>query len=245
MADRPTRILVVDDEPALLRILTVAIEARGFEVRAALTGTAAVELLAEHPPDAVILDLGLPDVDGLDLLRRIRTWSEMPIVVLTAEGAEERKVAALDDGADDYVTKPFSTPELLARLRAALRSRRPPEQPETTELGGGPLSVDLARHTVTLRGDRVELTPKEFALLVALARQPGRVRTHRHLLQEVWGPDYGTETQYLRVFMAQLRKKLADDPAQPLLITEPGVGYRLADLSPERDAATAPDALRP
>jgi two-component system KDP operon response regulator KdpE len=225
------RILVVDDEPAILRALTVALKARGYEVVAASTGQQALDRCATEDPSAVVLDLGLPDLDGLEVLRRIRGWSEVPVLVLTAEGADQRKVAALDGGADDYVTKPFSTPELLARLRVALRhqARGQGGDVATARLAVGDLVVDVAQHRVEVAGEVVVLTPKEFALLALLARHPARVLTHGAILQQVWGPEYGRETQYLRVYVSQLRKKLRDDPEQPRLITEPGVGYRLVD----------------
>jgi two-component system KDP operon response regulator KdpE len=178
----------------------------------------------------IILDLNLPDLDGVEVCHRIREWSSVPIIVLTVEGAEDRKVSALDEGADDYVTKPFSMPELLARVRVALRHREVSDTPfEDAVYEVGDLRVDVARHEVELRATTVELTPKEFEFLAVLARHPGRVLTHRTILQEVWGPQYGTETQYLRVYASQLRKKLGDDPNRPRLITEPGVGYRLVD----------------
>jgi two-component system, OmpR family, KDP operon response regulator KdpE len=223
------RILAVDDEPAILRALTVALRARGFDVIGATTGQEAIDRCATDDPAAVVLDLGLPDIDGVDVIRRIRTWSDVPIIVLTAEGADERKVTALDDGADDYVTKPYSTPELLARLRVALRHRQNAEGGDGGVLEVGDLRIDLARHRVELAGEHVALTPKEFDFLALLARHPGRVLTHRTILQEVWGPEYGDETQYLRVYASQLRKKLRDDPARPRVVTEPGVGYRLVD----------------
>jgi two-component system KDP operon response regulator KdpE len=226
-----TAVLVVDDEPAILRALTAGLEARGFTVRTAATGHAALEGIALDVPDVVVLDLNLPDVDGVEVCRRVREWSDVPIIVLSAEGSERRKVIALDEGADDYVTKPFSMAELLARVRVALRHRGPgagsPEESAVLEVGD--LRLDLARHEVTAGGRLVDLTPKEFAFLALLARWPGRVLTHRAILQEVWGPEYGTETQYLRVYASQLRKKLAEDPDRPRLITEPGVGYRLLD----------------
>jgi two-component system KDP operon response regulator KdpE len=225
--DRQPLILVVDDEPAIVRMLGVALGARGFDVAEARTGRSAIEQVAARQPDAVILDLGLPDIDGLDVLARIRAWSSVPIVVLTAEGADDRKVRALDDGADDYVTKPFSMPELLARVRVALRHRRTTEDVAVIDVGQ--LQVDIARHAVTVAGTRVDLTPKEFAFLALLARNAGRVLTHRTILQAVWGPDYGRETQYLRVYASQLRRKLADAGAPPMLATEPGVGYRLVE----------------
>jgi two-component system KDP operon response regulator KdpE len=224
------QILVVDDEPAILRALTAALRARGYGVLSATTGQGAIDGVALHEPAALILDLGLPDIDGLDVCARIRQWSDIPIVVLTADGADRRKVAALDGGADDYVTKPFSTPELLARLRVALR-HRPVVAPADveSELVVGSLTVDLAHHTVTVGERALHLTPKEFGFLAVLARHAGRVLTHRTILQEVWGEEYGTETQYLRVYASQLRKKLADQPGRNRLVTEPGVGYRLID----------------
>jgi len=226
-----TRVLVVDDEAAILRAVGAGLQARGYEVRTAATGQAAIDTVALESPELVVLDLGLPDIDGVEVCRRIRGWSAVPIIVLSADGAEDRKVGALDAGADDYVTKPFSMPELLARVRVALRHRSTPAQADDAGvLDVGDLRVDLAHHEVTVAGDRVELTPKEFAFLALLARWPGRVLTHRTILQEVWGPEYGTETQYLRVYASQLRKKLGDDAARPRLVTEPGVGYRLIEL---------------
>ena len=229
--------LVIDDEPALLRAVSAALKARDYDVATVGTGQAAIDAIALTPPDVVVLDLGLPDLDGIEVCRRVREWSDVPIVVLSAEGSEERKVLALDQGADDYVTKPFSTAELLARIRVALRHRKHVASPEDDAvLRVGDIEVDLARHVVEVGGRKVELTPKEFAFLALLARWPGRVLTHRTILQEVWGPEYGSESQYLRVYASQLRKKLDDDPVNPRLITEPGVGYRLVD-----PAAEAPD----
>jgi two-component system, OmpR family, KDP operon response regulator KdpE len=229
-------ILVVDDEPPILRALSAALRARGYAVETATTGRSAIDMVALHEPALVVLDLGLPDLDGLDVCRRIRGWSEVPIIVLTADGADDRKVAALDGGADDYVTKPFSTPELLARLRVALRHREQRgldalDDVATTTVGD--LVVDRAHHIVEVGGRRLTLTPKEFDFLALLARHAGRVLTHRAILQEVWGEEYGTETQYLRVYASQLRKKLADPPGRARLITEPGVGYRLVDPAVE------------
>jgi two-component system, OmpR family, KDP operon response regulator KdpE len=225
-------ILVVDDEPGIVRALTAALQARGHAVAVATTGTEALSEVATRNPAVVVLDLGLPDIDGIEVCRRLRRWTDVPIIVLTAEGAESRKVDALDEGADDYVTKPFSTPELLARVRVALRHRSTGTEADSPAiLRVGDIVVDIPRHRVTVRGGDVDLTPKEFAFLAALARHPGRVLTHRALLQEVWGPEYGTETHYLRVYAGQLRKKLDDNPARPCLVTEPGVGYRLVDPS--------------
>jgi two-component system, OmpR family, KDP operon response regulator KdpE len=229
-------VLVVDDEPAIVRALRPALIARGFRVEVARTGQEALDRAALQSPDVVVLDLGLPDIDGLDVLRQLREWTEVPVVVLTAEGADDRKVAALDDGADDYVTKPFSTPELLARLRVALRHRARTAAPGDGAGAGDPpvlvvgdIRIDLPHHTVDVDGQRIDLTPKEFGFLALLARHAGKVLTHRMILQEVWGPEYGTESEYLRVYASQLRKKLQEDPQRPRLVTEPGVGYRLID----------------
>ena len=226
-------ILVVDDEPAILRALSTALTARGFRVEVATNGQEALDRTALVSPAVVVLDLGLPDIDGIEVLRRIRGWSEVPVVVLTAEGAEDRKITALDDGADDYVTKPFSTPELLARLRVALRHRRrasdPADSGDPPVLEVGDIRVDLPHHSASVGGRRLDLTPKEFGFLSMLARHAGKVLTHRMILQEVWGPEYGTESEYLRVYASQLRKKLEEDPVRPRLVTEPGVGYRLID----------------
>ncbi len=226
-----TTVLVVDDEPAIRRTVSAGLTARGYAVRTASTGEEAVASAAADPPDLVILDLGLPDVDGVDVCRRIRAWSHLPILVLSAEASDYRKVLALDEGADDYITKPFSMPELLARVRVALRHRPTAvdDEVDPVVLEVGDLRVDLARHRVSVADREVELTPKEFAFLALLARWPGRVLTHRAILQEVWGPEYGHETHYLRVYASQLRKKLQDRPDHPRLVTEPGVGYRLND----------------
>lgn len=223
-------ILVIEDTPAIGRALRAALEARGYEVVVALTGESGIDAAALNDPAAIILDLGLPDMDGVDVCRRIRGWSDVPIIVLTVDDTEHRKVETLDIGADDYVIKPFSTPELLARLRVALRHRRTTDgEPADPVLDVGDVVVDVPHHQVTVGGEPVDLTPKEFAFLALLARYPGRVLTHRAILQEVWGPEYGSETQYLRVYASQIRKKLGDDPAAPRLVTEPGVGYRLVD----------------
>lgn len=234
-AGAPTevQVLVVDDEPAITRALSAALRTRGYTVHTAANGTEALDHAVRHPLDLIILDLGLPDLDGVEICRRLREWSTTPIIVLTVEDAEERKVTALDAGADDFVTKPFSMPELLARARVALRHHRPADEPDHPVLEVGDVRIDRARHTVTVGGAPVDLTPKEFDFLTLLARNPGRVHTHRAILQAVWGPAYGTETQYLRVYASQLREKLRDDPAAPRLVTEPGVGYRLVDPAEE------------
>jgi two-component system KDP operon response regulator KdpE len=222
------RILVVDDEAAICRALSAGLKARGYEVAAAATGTEALAEAAGTSPAVVILDLGLPDIDGIEVCRRLRQWSDVPVIVLTAEGGDERKVMALDEGADDYVTKPFSMPELLARVRVALRhhSMRP-TGPADAVLEVGDVRIDLGTRAVEVAGRAVDLTPKEFGFLALLARYPGRVLTHRAILQEVWGPGYGTETHYLRVYANQIRNKLDDDRDAPRLVSDAGVGYRL------------------
>jgi two-component system KDP operon response regulator KdpE len=223
-----TTILVVDDEPAILRTLRAGLTARGYEVLLAQSGREGLNVLTTRQPDAVVLDLGLGDMDGVELCRTVREWSDVPIIILSAEDSEHRKIVALDEGADDYVTKPFSMPELLARVRVALRRPRADDRPEDPVLECGELRVDVAAHDATFAGRHLELTPKEFGMLAALARHPGRILTHRALLHEVWGPGYDTETHYLRVYASQLRKKLGPDGAA-MLVAEPGIGYRLLD----------------
>jgi two-component system KDP operon response regulator KdpE len=235
MSDAPradaARVLVVDDEPPMRRFLRASLAAAGFAVEECATGADALRVAASHPPDAVLLDLGLPDLDGVEVVKRLRAWSAVPVVVLSARGREADKIEALDAGADDYVTKPFAIGELTARLRAALRraARTRGEESEPV-VATGPLVVDLARRRVTVAGADVKLTPIEYRLLATLARHAGRVLTHAALLREVWGPGSTTQHHYLRVFMAQLRRKLEADTSRPqLLLTEPGVGYRLRD----------------
>jgi two-component system KDP operon response regulator KdpE len=221
-------VLVVEDERAMARILSASLQARGYRVTVARTGQDALDHSAAEDPAVVLLDLALPDLDGMEVCRRMRQWSKAPIIVVTANGAEDRKVSALDHGADDYVTKPFSMPELLARLRVAVRRRR--EMGPFVDDGlltVGDVLVDTAEHRVTVAGRPVDLTPKEFDFLALLARHQGRVLTHRAILQQVWGPDAVGRTEYLRTYANQLRRKLRDDPAAPRLVTEPGVGYRL------------------
>lgn len=223
------RILVIEDEPPMRRLLRAALRGAGYVVEEAATAEEGLQQAATRPPEAVILDLGLPDRDGLDVTARLRTWTAIPIIVLSARGREDDKIAALDSGADDYVTKPFAIGELLARVRAALRrAARIAESAASTVLETGELRIDLERRQVTVDGRDVKLTPLEFRLLAALARSPGRVLTHARLLRDVWGPAYADQHHYLRVYMGQLRHKLERDPSRPrLLLTEPGVGYRL------------------
>jgi two-component system KDP operon response regulator KdpE len=221
-------VLVVEDERTMARILSASLQARGYQVIVARTGQDGLDSSAAEDPAVIILDLGLPDIDGVEVCRRMRQWTRAPIIVVTADGAEDRKIMALDEGADDYVTKPFSMPELLARLRVAVRHRRaigPIVDDDLLEVGD--LVVDTADHQVTVGGQRVDLTPKEFDFLALLARHQGKVLTHRTILQVVWGPEATGRTEYLRTYANQLRKKLQDDPVSPRLVTEPGVGYRL------------------
>lgn len=222
-------VLVVEDEAPMQRFLFTTLTGHGFRVVEARTIAAAEAALVEGLPDAVLLDLGLPDGDGLDFLRRLRTRSQAPVIVLSARDREADKVAALDEGADDYVSKPFGTSELLARIRVALRHARAAGKIETATIVG-PLRIDRARHEVTRDGAIVHLTPIEFDILALLASQAGKVITHTQLLKTIWGPRSTDQTHYLRVHMSALRRKLEDDPARPRwLVTEPGVGYRLKD----------------
>jgi two-component system KDP operon response regulator KdpE len=221
-----TRILVVDDEPQIRRALRTSLEAHGYAVQTAGTGEEAVLGMAEGSPDLVFLDLGLPDLDGTEVIRRVRSFSEVPVIVLSVRDQQADKVAALDAGADDYVTKPFGMEELLARLRAQLR-RAQAEEAEPVVLRFGELQVDLARQLVTLGGEPVHLTRTEYGLLEAFVTNPGKLLTHQWLLREVWGRGYGEESHYLRVYVRALRRKLGDHAAAPaLILTEPGVGYR-------------------
>lgn len=219
-----TMVLLVDDEDALLRTLSINLRARGYDVTTAGDGESALAELREQVADAVILDLGLPGISGVEVLRELRTWSSVPVIVLSARHGSNDKVEALDVGADDYVTKPFGIDELLARLRAAVRRAGAPD-PQTVEAGD--LRIDLPDKRVLRAGVEVRLTPTEWGLLAALVTRPGRLVPQRQLLQEVWGPAYATETNYLRVHMANLRRKLEADPSRPRrLLTEPGMGYR-------------------
>ena len=220
-----TRVLVVDDDAALARALSINLRARAYEVDAAGTGAEALRLAARHPPDVVILDLGLPDLDGTEVIAGLAGWSTAPIIVLSARDGQQDKVAALDAGAVDFVVKPFGMDELLARLRAALRRTG---GPGSAVVRAEAFTVDLAAKKVTRDGTDVRLTPTEWHLLEVLARAPGRLVGHKQLLREVWGPGYEDQTQYLRVYVGTLRRKLERDPAAPRhLLTEPGMGYRL------------------
>ena len=220
-----TSVLIVEDEPQLLRALAINLRARRYDVQTAADGTTALTLAGRRPPDLVILDLGLPDIDGIDVIHGLRGWTQTPIVVLSARQDQADKEAALDAGADDYVTKPFGVDELLARLRAALRRTTPEDNQPAVTLGS--FTVDLATKTVTGGGETVHLTPTEWHLLEVLVRNTGKLVSQPQLLRELWGPGYETQTNYLRVYIAQLRRKLETDPSRPRhLLTEPGLGYR-------------------
>jgi two-component system, OmpR family, KDP operon response regulator KdpE len=220
-----TRVLIVEDEPQLLRALGINLRARRYDVRTASDGASALAVASRQPPDLVVLDLGLPDMDGVDVIHGLRGWCAAPIIVLSAREAQADKVAALDAGADDYVTKPFGMDELLARMRAAIR--RGTLTDTSPVVGTDAFSVDLAAKRVTTPAGEVRLTPTEWHLLEVLVRNPDKLVGHKQLLHEVWGPEYESETNYLRVYMAQLRRKLEPDPARPRhLLTEPGMGYR-------------------
>ncbi len=229
MSDQPIRVLVIDDEPQIRRFLRIGLEMHQYKIIEASSGNEGMRLALTESPDIIILDLGLPDIDGTDVITRIREWSKVPIIVLSVRSRETDKINALDRGADDYITKPFGIGELLARIRAALRHHL---QSETDQplYQCGDLAVDLARRKVTLDGQEVRLTPKEYDLLRLLVTHAGRVLTHQYLLREVWGPNYMNQTQYVRVYVGTLRQKIERDAAQPrYLLTEPGVGYRLRE----------------
>ena len=221
------RVLVVDDEPQILRALGTTLRGAGYEVDTADTVETALAAAVARPPEAVILDLVLPDGTGTDVCRELRTWSDAPVIVLSAVGDEEQKIEALDAGADDYVTKPFSVDELLARLRAVMRRSSPTLEPV---IAVGDLRIDVPERRVTRDGKRIKLSPHEFDLLRVLAQNPGKLLTHRMLLREVWGPAYQVEAHYLHVYVSHLRRKIEPDPSSPrYLLTEPGAGYRLVD----------------
>jgi two-component system KDP operon response regulator KdpE len=233
-ADAP-RVLVIEDEPEIRRFLRVSLAAQKFLVDEAVTGREGILKATSQPPDLVILDLGLPDISGFDVIRELRGWSSVPIVILSARGQESDKVAALDAGADDYLTKPFAVGELLARIRVALRHQATlGERAESHVFAAGQVQVDLVRRHVRVQGVEVHLTPTEYRLLTILIKNAGKVVTHRQLLKEVWGPDSSQETHYLRVYINQLRRKLGDTAAEhKLLLTEPGVGYRFCVYDPD------------
>ena len=218
--------LIIDDEVQIRRLLRLVLEGESYKVHEAETGQLGLMEIATRKPDVVLLDLGLPDVDGLQVLKRLREWSEVPVIVLTVRDDVQEKVAVLNAGAYDYITKHFSTPELLARLRAAQRKTRAPE--EVSVFSKGDLVVDLTAHVVTRAGREIKLSATEYALLRLLVKHPGRVLTHRHILREIWGPKSEEHRQYLRVYVTHLRQKIEADPARPSLIqTQPGIGYRL------------------
>lgn len=221
-------VLIIDDEPQIRRLLSVTLEANQFRTLAAVSGQEGLLLAAQHQPALVVLDLGLPDLPGHEVLRRLREWSHVPVVILSVQDDAAGKVAALDAGADDFVTKPFNVGELMARLRVALRHAS--KQEEAAVFQAGHLVVDLAARRVTVNGRELKLSVTEYNLLRLLARHAGKVLTHRQLLREIWGPGHETHTHYLRVYVAHLREKIEADPARPeLILTEPGIGYRLRD----------------
>jgi two-component system KDP operon response regulator KdpE len=220
-------VLIIDDEVQIRRLLRVTLEAAGYRILEAANGEDGLAEAAQRNPDVIILDLGLPAMDGLTVLKRLREWSRAPVLVLSVQEGEGDKVAALDNGADDYMTKPFSTAELLARLRVVRRHAQP--ESDNAVFHSGPLEMDLAARIVRIKGREIKMTPTEYSFLRLLARHAGKVVTHRQILKEVWGPAYGEQTHYLRVYVAHLRDKIESDPARPeLLLTEPGVGYRLS-----------------
>ena len=224
-----TSVLVVDDEPQIARALRVALSSRGYEVQTAGNGETALDLLASAAPDVVLLDLGLPGIDGVEVVRRLRGWSKVPVIVVSVRESQSDKVAALDAGADDYLTKPFGMDELLARIRAALRRAGAPEHGDALARFGS-IEVDLTKRLVKRDGERVHLTPTEFGLLEAMVTNPGKLLTHRWLMERAAGGASGSASQYVRVYVAQLRRKLEDDPTRPRwILTEPGLGYRWAE----------------
>lgn len=228
-ADKKTTVLVIDDEVQIRRLLRLCLERNGYQVIEAATGDQGIHEAVLHNPDAVLLDLGLPDLDGMLVLKRLREWSQIPILVVSVRGHEDDKINALDNGANDYITKPFSTGELLARLRSAQRSARPPAT--LTTFSTGELKVDLAARLVKVRGRKVRLTATEYSLLILFVQHAGKVLTHGQILREIWGPDEAENLGHLRVYVKYLREKLERNPAEPeLLVTEPGVGYRLTLL---------------
>lgn len=237
MNERDILVLIVEDEPQMQRFLRASLTSHGFNVREAASGATAVTEATTHNPKLILLDLGLPDVDGIDLTRQLREWSRVPIIVISARGREEDKVEALDAGADDYLTKPFGVNELLARIRVAIRHAEQAGSEQSSpviDIGG--LHLDLDRRQVLVNGNEVHLTPIEYKLLVLLAKNAGKVLTHRQILKEVWGPAYAGQSHYVRVRMAELRKKIETDAGPKLFVTEPGVGYRIkADVAEKHE----------
>jgi two-component system KDP operon response regulator KdpE len=230
MTEPKPLVLVVEDEPQMRKFVRIALESHDYRVIEATTAAEAIQQAISYTPDAVVLDLGLPDMDGMAVTRRLREWSTVPILVVSARGQEDSKVKALDGGADDYITKPFGAAELMARLRVALRHAAESRDmlPNAVIRLGDEVEVDLVRRLVRVRGEEIHLTPIEYKLLTALVKHAGMVMTHRQLLERVWGPGHAHQMQYLRVYMTQLRHKLESNPARPqLLLTEPGIGYRL------------------
>ena len=231
------RVLVVDDDPQILRAVRTSLQGHAYDVLTAGNGETALDLLPDADVDLIVLDLGLPGIDGHEVIRRVRSWSDVPIIVLSVREGQRDKVDAFEAGADDYVTKPFGMPELLARMRAVWRRAEGERRPSVVRFGE--LEVDLGRRLVTIRGEAIHLTPTEYRLLEAFATNPGKLLTHRWLLQRAWGPGYATEHQYLRVFIRQLRAKLADDPARHrFIVTEAGLGYRWKP-DPDQDPTPA------
>jgi len=228
---KKTTILVADDEPKILMFVRANLEARGYDVQTARDGVEAVEMAGQAAPDVVVLDVNMPRMDGIEACRRIREWGNMPIIMLSVRGDEKDKVRALDEGADDYVTKPFGLEELLARIRVALR-RSTGQVNAAPSLRAGDLEIDFANRAVKKRGELLKLTKTEYELLAYLASNSGKVLTHRQILHSVWGPEYGEESEYVRVFIRQLRSKVEDDPSNPqFILTEPRVGYRFASTA--------------
>lgn len=236
MTEEHRLVLVVEDEPQMLRFLRASLTSHGFRMLEATTAAEGIAAATTHTPEIVLLDLGLPDLDGIEVTRRLREWTQVPIIVISARGREDDKVEALDAGADDYLTKPFGVNELLARMRVAIRhAERAGPGADAHVLEFGPLRIDLEHRQVVLDGREIHLTPIEYKLLVLLSRNAGKVLTHRHILKEVWGPAFVGQPHYVRVRMAELRKKIEPDPGRPkLLVTEPGVGYRLRGDPPVR-----------
>lgn len=230
MSETGTQILIVDDELQIRRFLRISLEANGYHIHETASGEDAIVRTAQLRPDLIILDMGLPDMDGLEVLKRLREWTQTPVIILSVRDSDNNKVAALDAGADDYLTKPFSIDELMARIRTARRHALP--QQEEAIFTSGRLQLDLTRRLVTVDGEAVKLTPTEYALLRLLIQHAGKVLTHQQILRAVWGPGYINETHYLRVYFAQLRQKIEANPALPeIILTEPGVGYRLVRLT--------------